>query len=221
MKGTAVITGANRGIGLEFCKQLKAAGYDVIALCRRASPELWNVGVEVYENIDVTDQEGLYDLVERLPPRNIDLLINNAGIYLRGDFEELTGESLVQEFEVNALGPLFVTKAFLPRLKKGAKVAMMSSLMGSIGDTSSARSYGYRMSKAALNMLGRTLSHELKDKGIAVILLSPGSVSTDMTFNQGRMQPNESVKGLLEQINNLTLESSGSFIHYDGRELPW
>ncbi|NGX58575.1 MAG: C-factor [Chlamydiae bacterium] len=221
MKGTAVVTGANRGIGLEFCKQLKAQGYDVIALCRTASPELWTLGVEVFENIDVTQPQSLQELVDKLPPRRIDLLINNAGILERGDLEDFNTESLMKQFEVNAVGPLHVTRAILPYLGEGSKIAMITSLMGSIGDNTSGGRYGYRMSKAAMNIAGKSLAHDLKDRGISVIILSPGSVRTDMTNNAGRILPEESIAGLLQEIDKLKLETTGKFVHYDGREMPW
>jgi len=221
MKGTAIVTGANRGIGLEFCKQLKEAGYDVIALCRKASPELWNLGVEVFESIDITEPKSLEALISQLPPRPIDLLINNAGIIRRQALDDFTTESALEQFEVNAIGPIHVTKAFLPFLHKGSKIAMITSLMGSIGDNTSGGRYGYRMSKAALNIAAKSVANDLKNQGIAVITLSPGSVKTAMTDFAGRITTDESVKGMIEQINGLTIDKTGEFVHYNGRELPW
>lgn len=221
MKGTAVVTGANRGIGLEFCKQLKEAGYDVIALCRKASPELWNLGVEVFEGVDITQPSTLHNLIAKLPPRPIDLLINNAGVIQRQSLDDFTSESAMHQFEVNAIGPINVIKAFLPFLNAGSKIAMITSLMGSVGDNTSGGRYGYRMSKAALNSAGKSIAHDLKDKGIAVIILSPGSVKTAMTDFAGRLETAESVNGMIEQIDQLTIENTGRFIHFDGRELPW
>lgn len=221
MKGTAVVTGANRGIGLEFCRQLKEQGYDVIALCRKASPELWNLGVEVFEGIEVTDPKTLQSLVAKLPPRPIDLLVNNAGILRKETLDDFNPGSIKEQFEVNALSPLHVTRAFLPQLGKGSKIAMITSLMGSIGDNTSGGRYGYRMSKAALNMASKSLAHDLKEKEIAVIVLSPGSVNTAMTEFSGRLSPEESVKGMLAQVEQASLEETGSFLHYDGRRLSW
>jgi len=221
MKGTAVVTGANRGIGLEFCKQLKEAGYDVIALCRKASPELWNLGVEVFEEVDVTQISSLDTLITKLPPRKVDLLINNAGVIQRQTLDDFTSQSAMHQFEVNAVGPINVTKAFLPFLHAGSKIAMVTSLMGSIGDNTSGGRYGYRMSKAALNSASKSIANDLKDKDISVIILSPGSVKTAMTDFAGRLETKDSVKGMLDQINKLTLDKTGQFIHYDGRELPW
>jgi len=221
MKRTAVVTGSNRGIGLEFCKQLKQQGYDVIALCRKASPELWNLGVEVFEGIDVTQTKSLEALISKLPPRPIDILINNAGVLDRESLEDFTSETLLKQYEVNAVGPLHVTRAFLPYLQEGAKVAMITSLMGSIDDNTSGGRYGYRMSKAALNMAGKSLANDLKNKGFAVIILSPGSVSTAMTSFAGRLTTEESVVGMIQQLDQLTLETTGAFVHYDGRKLPW
>jgi len=221
MKGTAVVTGSNRGIGLEFCKQLKEAGYDVIALCRTANSELWNLGVEVFEGVDVTKPSSLESLIEKLPPRTIDLLVNNAGVIERQNLDEFTVRSAMHQFEVNAVGPINVTKAFLPYLNKGSKIAMITSLMGSIGDNTSGGRYGYRMSKAALNSAGKSVANDLKDQEIPVIIMSPGSVKTAMTDFAGRLETEESVKGMIDQIDKLTLDQTGRFIHYDGRELPW
>jgi len=221
MKGTAVVTGSNRGIGLEFCRQLKEAGYDVIALCRKASPELWNLGVEVFEGVDVTESKSLDALIAQLPPRPIDLLINNAGILQRQTLDDFTTESAMRQFEVNAVGPILVTKAFLPFLHAGSKIAMTTSLMGSIGDNTSGGRYGYRMSKAALNIASKSVAIDLKEKGIAVIIMSPGSVKTAMTDFAGRITADESVKGMIEQIDRLTIDTTGQFAHYDGRKLPW
>jgi NAD(P)-dependent dehydrogenase (short-subunit alcohol dehydrogenase family) len=219
---TYLITGANRGIGYEYCRQLQARGDRVIAICRTASEELQQLGVQVEEGIDITSDESVANLYTRLDNTAIDVLINNAGIIKRVTLENLDFDSIREQFEVNALGALRVTSALLPLLKTGSKIILMTSRMGSIGDNTSGSSYGYRMSKVALSMVGKSLSHDLKSQGIAVAILHPGLVQTRMTnFTAGGITPEESVKGLLKRIDELTLENTGTFWHANGEVLPW
>lgn len=219
---TYLITGANRGIGYEYCRQLHERGDTVIAVCRSASEELQQLGVRVEEGIDITSDASVTDLRDRLGDSAIDVLINNAGILQRVTLEDLDFESIREQFEVNALGPLRVTHALLPLLKAGSKIVLMTSRMGSIGDNTSGSSYGYRMSKVALSMAGKSLAHDLKPRGIAVAILHPGLVQTRMTgFTSSGITPEESVKGLLKQIDELTLENTGTFWHANGEVLPW
>jgi NAD(P)-dependent dehydrogenase (short-subunit alcohol dehydrogenase family) len=220
--GTYLVTGANRGIGYEFCRQLQAQGNTVIAVCRTASDELRQLGVALEEGVDLTSDASVADLRTRLGGRAIDVLINNAGILKRVTLENLDFDSIREQFEVNALGALRLTHALLPNLQAGAKVVLMTSRMGSIGDNTSGSSYGYRMSKVALSMAGKSLAHDLKGRGIAVAILHPGLVQTRMTnFTPGGITPEESVKGLLARIEALTLENTGSFWHANGEVLPW
>lgn len=220
--GTYLVTGSNRGIGYEYCRQLQARGDRVIAVCRTASEELKQLGVRVEEGIDITSDASVGDLCDRLGDTAIDVLINNAGIIKRVTLEDLDFESIREQFEVNALGPLRVTHALLPRLKAGSKIVLMTSRMGSIGDNTSGSSYGYRMSKVALSMAGKSLAHDLKGRGIAVAILHPGLVQTRMTnFTSSGITPEESVKGLLARIDELTLENTGTFWHANGEVLPW
>ena len=165
---TYLVTGANRGIGYEFCRQLQARGETVIAVCRTADNALKALGVQVEESIDITSDASVGDLVERLGDRAIDVLINNAGILKPVTLERLDFDSIREQFEVNALGALRVTHTLLPRFKVGAKVVLMTSRMGSIADNTSGSSYGYRMSKVALSMAGKSLAHDLKPRGVAV-----------------------------------------------------
>jgi NAD(P)-dependent dehydrogenase (short-subunit alcohol dehydrogenase family) len=152
----------------------------------------------------------------------IDVLINNAGIVKRVTLEDLDFDSIREQFEVNAIGALRVTHALLPNLKAGSKIALMTSRMGSIADNTSGSSYGYRMSKVALSMAGKSLAHDLKPRGIAVAILHPGLVQTRMTnFTSSGITPEESVKGLLKRIDELTLENTGTFWHANGEVLPW
>jgi NAD(P)-dependent dehydrogenase (short-subunit alcohol dehydrogenase family) len=219
---TVLITGANRGIGLEYCRQLQARGDTVVAVCRTPSPELEALGVRIEAGVDITADAAIADLVARLGPLAIDGLILNAGLLERTSLDNLDVDSLRRQFEVNAIAPLRLTKALLGHLPSGAKVILMTSRMGSIDDNSSGGAYGYRMSKVALNMAGKSLAIDLRPRGIAVALLHPGMVRTRMTgFSAQGISTEESVRGLLERIDALRLETSGSFWHANGQELPW
>jgi NAD(P)-dependent dehydrogenase (short-subunit alcohol dehydrogenase family) len=219
--GTALVTGANRGIGLELCKQLKAAGHDVIGVCRNPSAELEGLGVRVESGVDVSSADGVGSLAQRLGETRIDLLINNAGILRRESLDEMNFESMTEQFEVNSLGPLRVTHALLKNLGEGSKIGLVTSRMGSIADNTSGSRYGYRMSKAALNIAGVSLARDLEDRGIAVAILHPGFVRTEMTAKQGLIDADESARGLLSRLEELTLETSGTFWHTNGEVLPW
>jgi NAD(P)-dependent dehydrogenase (short-subunit alcohol dehydrogenase family) len=219
---TYLITGANRGIGYEYCRQLQERGDTVIAVCRSASADLKALGVQVEEGIDITSDASVTDLCDRLQGVPIDVLINNAGILERVTLEDLDFDSIRKQFEVNALGALRVTHALLPNLKAGSKIIIMTSRMGSIEDNTSGGSYGYRMSKVALSMAGKSLSHDLKPMEIAVAILHPGLVQTRMTnFTSGGITPEASVNGLLKRIDELSLENTGTFWHSNGEILPW
>ncbi|HEY9853883.1 MAG TPA: SDR family oxidoreductase [Leptolyngbyaceae cyanobacterium] len=219
---TYLVTGANRGIGYEYCRQLQSRGDCVIAVCRNASEELKQLGVQVEERVDITSNASVASLRSRLSNTVIDIVINNAGIIKKVTLENLDFESIREQFEVNALGALRVTHTLLPLLKTGSKVVLMTSRMGSIADNTSGSSYGYRMSKVALSMAGKSLSIDLKPLGIAVAILHPGLVQTRMTnFTAGGITPEESVKGLLARIDELTLENTGTFWHANGEVLPW
>ena len=219
---TYLVTGTNRGIGYEYCKQLQQRGDDVIAVCRSSSEALDQLGIRVETGVDITSDTSVAELANKLQGIELDVLINNAGIINRVSLDNLDIESIRQQFEVNAIGPLRLTKALLPHLKAGSKVALMTSRMGSTDDNTSGGSYGYRMSKVALSMAGKSLSHDLKSEGIAVAILHPGLVSTRMTgFTQNGITPEESVKGLLARIDALTLDNTGTFWHSNGEVLPW
>lgn len=219
---TYLVTGANRGIGLEYSRQLQARGDQVIAVCRTASPELEALGVPIEAGIDLASEAAIAELVTRLQGVPLDGLILNAGILESIGLEDLDAEAIRRQFEVNALAPLLLVRALLEQLPRGAKVALMTSRMGSIDDNSSGGSYGYRMSKVALNIAGKSLAIDLQPRGIAVAILHPGLVRTRMiNFNPNGISPAESVRGLLARIDALTLETSGTFWHANGQVLPW
>lgn len=217
---TYLVTGANRGIGCEYCKQIKNRGDEVIAVCRHSSPELDELGVTVEAGIDITNDESVADLTQRLQGKTLDVLINNAGIVERVSLDNLDFDSIRKQFEVNAIGTLRITKALLPFLKEGSKIAIMTSRMGSIDDNTSGGSYGYRMSKVAVSMAGKSLSLDLKPQGIPVAILHPGLVSTRMTNFSG-ISTAEAVQGLLKRIDELNLDNTGTFWHSKGEVLPW
>ena len=217
---TYLVTGANRGIGLEYCRQLKKRGDDVIAVCRSISDELKDLDVQVETNVDITNESSVSKLVKKLDGKQLDVLINNAGIVERVSLDNLDFDSIRKQFEVNAVGPLRLTQALLNNLKSGSKIIFMTSRMGSIDDNTSGGSYGYRMSKVALSMAGKSLSEDLKSKNIPVAILHPGLVKTRMTGFSG-ITTEESVKGLLARIDELKMENTGTFWHSNGEVLPW
>jgi len=218
---TAVVTGANRGIGLELCRQLAARGDDVIAACRRPSKELAELGVRVEQGVDVSDDASVAAFAGRLGDARVDLLVNNAGILSHETLQDLDFGRIRSELEINALGPLRVTSALLPRMPRGSKIGLITSLMGSMADNGSGGSYGYRMSKAALNAAGVSLARDLAPRGIAVAILHPGYVATDMTGHRGSVTPPDSARALLARLGELTLETSGRFLRATGEPLPW
>ena len=219
---TYLITGANRGIGLELVRQLKDRGEDVIATCRTISPELNSLSVRVETGVDINSGESVLKLREKLNDTQVDVLVQNAGIAEFNSLSNLDPQSILNQFEVNALSPLCFVQSMINKLRQPAKIALISSRMGSIEDNSSGGSYGYRMSKVALCMAGKSLSIDLKSQDISVAILHPGLVSTRMTgFTTNGIQPEESVKGLIKRIDELTINNSGTFWHSNGDVLPW
>ena len=219
---TFLVTGANRGIGLEYCRQLKARGDDVVAVCRQTSDELEGLGVRLEAGLELSDSQAIDDLVQRLDGLPLDGVILNAGILQSMGLMHLDPTGIRRQFEVNALAPLLLARALVDQMPSGAKLVLMTSRMGSIDDNSSGGSYGYRMSKVALNMAGKSLAIDLESRGIAVAILHPGLVRTRMIrFNPSGIPPEQSVKGLLARIDGLTMANSGSFWHANGELLPW
>ena len=220
-----LVTGANRGIGLEIVRLLVARGDSVIAVVRSSSPELAKTGARVIDDIDVGDDASVAKLAARVGDVQLDIVVNNAGVSVPDSLAQLDFDGVRKQLEVNALGPLRVTLALLPKLRDGGKIALVTSRMGSIADNGSGGAYGYRMSKAALNMAGVSLARDLASRKIAVVILHPGMVATDMTArfgNQSAMvRPEDAARGLLARIDELTVEQSGSFKHANGESLPW
>ncbi len=219
--GNVLITGANKGIGLELARQLHRRGETIHATCRKSSAELDELGVHIYRDIDIQDHAAHDTLAKQLNGLSLDLVIQNAGILTPTRLGELDPAAIRSQFEVNALGPLMLTEKLLGNMTKGSKIALVSSRMGSITDNTSGSSYGYRMSKAALNIAGVSLSQDVADRGIAVTILHPGYVRTDITGGHGLITADVAARGLIERIDDLNLETSGRFWHQSGEELPW
>jgi NAD(P)-dependent dehydrogenase (short-subunit alcohol dehydrogenase family) len=218
---TVLVVGANRGIGLALCRRLKSLGRSVIATTRQASPALEALEARVETGVEVTDDASVTALARRLEGVVLDELICNAGILREDDLDAVDMEGVRDQIEVNAIGPLRVAKALRRNVRRGGKLALITSRMGSIGDNGSGGYYGYRMSKAALNAAGMSLARDLRGAGIAVGILHPGAVRTDMTDGAGNIEPDQSAKQLVDRLDALTLETTGTFWHANGQVLPW
>ncbi|MDI9246053.1 SDR family oxidoreductase [Marinobacter sp. CHS3-4] len=218
---TVVISGANRGIGLELSKLYAERGWSVIGVCRESSSELDAIATRVIDGVDVTTDEGIKTLVSGLADTSIDLLINNAGLLQDEKLGSIDFDSIRTQMEINAYAPLRVAEALVAKIPEGGKIANITSRMGSIADNDSGGRYGYRASKAALNAFGKSLAMDLKPRGIAVAQLHPGYVKTRMVNFGGLISPEESAKGLAARIDALDLQNTGSFWHSNGEELPW
>lgn len=219
-----VITGANRGIGLALCKTYLALGWEVFGICRQASDELRSSGARVIAGIDITQPAAIGMMKQQLREMlngSIDLLINNAGILRKETLGQLDNSTITEQFLVNALAPLKVTESLLDLLSPAAKIAFITSRMGSIADNTSGGYYGYRMSKAALNAGAMSLARDLKARNIAIAILHPGFVQTDMVGFNGDISAEVAAQRLRERIDELSLETSGSFHHSNGEILPW
>jgi len=217
---TALITGCNRGIGLQLAAQFNARGDSVIGVCRTASDELSSLGIQLITGIDVSDADSVAELARELDGITLDVLVNNAGILHRDQFGTINYDDMLEQYRVNTLGPLRVSEALRDNLQNGSKVVIVSSRVGSIADNGSGGYYGYRASKTAVNQIATNLMHEFKPHGIAVAVLHPGLVATEMTNRQG-ISPETSARGLIQRIDDLSIETSGGFWHAEGYELPW
>ncbi|MDO5505428.1 MAG: SDR family oxidoreductase [Pseudoxanthomonas suwonensis] len=222
---TVLITGANRGIGLALASRFAGRGDQVIATCRSSSDALQALpGVRVETGVDMADGDSVRALAQRLGELRIDVLVCNAGILERdrlGALDDAAFDGMRRQFEVNAMGPLRMVEALAPQLRDGAKVGIITSRMGSVADNGSGGHYGYRASKAAVNAVGKSLANDLAGRGIAVLLLHPGFVATDMVGGQGEISAKESAEQLVARLDALGMAETGSFHHANGMPLPW
>ncbi len=228
-----LITGCNRGLGLEWARQYAEEGGRVFATCRYPSEAFELQGLaEEFPNLsihrlDVTRPDHVNALAVELRDQAIDILVNNAGVYLEKYEEAFLGgvryDAWEYTFRVNTLGAMRMIEAFLPHLMRGQKklIAVISTHMASIADITAPGAYYYRSTKAALNAAVKALSYELRPKGIGILLLHPGWVRTRMGGDQAPLLPPESVKGMRGLLQEFSLEMSGRFIRYDGVEMPW
>ncbi len=228
---TLLITGANRGLGLEFARQYAADGWRVIACCRKpdAADKLRALAeahpaIEIHA-LDVTDGEQLAALAASLRDQPIDLLLSNAGIYgPRGaNFGNVPADDWLRVFEVNSVAPLMLAQAFADNVaaSEHKRIAVVSSKMGSIDDNGSGGSYIYRSSKTAVNMVVKSLSIDLAERGITVVTLHPGWVRTDMGGPNAEISVEQSIAGMKAVLDGAGPAQSGHFIEYDGNPIPW
>ena len=222
---TVLITGANRGLGLEFARQYAAAGWQVIGSARKPeeAAELKALGVRIVQ-LDVADQASVDQFASSLDRQSIDMLINNAGIFPRVDkIEEVDFDDYSRTLAVNTIGPVRVTRALLPNLRLGKKktIINITSRLGSIGLNDSGLFYGYRESKAALNMFTKTLANELQSEGFICATIHPGWVQTDMGGENANLTPETSISGMRAVIDKLSIDESGTYWSYSGEQVPW
>ena len=214
-----LIVGGNRGIGLELCRQISARGDQVFATTREPAAALEDLELDIIPGVDVGDDSSVARLAEALTGVRLDVLIHGAGILTRESWHDLDFDRIRRQFEINTLGPLRVVSALRDNLGPGSKVGIVTSRVGSIDDNGSGGNYGYRMSKVAANMVGKNLSHDLGGRDIAVFLLHPGLVATEMTGRTG-IDPADAARGLIERMDNLNLSDTGTFWHGEGYSLP-
>lgn len=228
---TYLITGSNRGIGLEFVRKLAERGETVIATCRDRSraEDLQRLSqeqerVEIHE-LDVADAQSISSFGSQLGDRPVDVLINNAGVYgpREAGFGKLDEADWQQVLQVNSVAPLLLTQKLMASLRAGSdkKLVFITSKMGSIGDNGGGGQYIYRSSKAALNAAVKSLSIDLADDGFKVAMLHPGWVLTDMGGSNALIDTDTSVRGMLEVIDGMSAGNSGQFTAYDGQSIPW
>jgi len=224
---SVLITGANRGLGLEFARQYGAAGWRVHAACRDPAAAAASAGLSAtvsWHRLDVADDGAIAMLAAELAGAPLDLLINNAGINRNtGKFGASDSASWLETIRVNTIAPLHVAEALIGNLLLGQRklIVHVSSKMASIAENASGGDYAYRTSKAALNMLAKGMANDLRSRGVAVVVISPGWVATDMGGPAAPLQPAESVAGMRAVIDRLGLADSGSFFDWQGQILPW
>ncbi|TYZ66108.1 hypothetical protein PybrP1_003259 [[Pythium] brassicae (nom. inval.)] len=226
---TVLVTGASRGIGLKFVDLYAQDGWNVIGAARDPSEAEQLKALSPYKivQLDVSNEESILRAAKELEGEAIDLLINNASIFSNNGSATTPKLDMTQQFEINAVGPFLVTREFVPNLKAAAAargtatVAQITSGLSSITNNSPEGYFGYRASKAGLNMVTASLAADLKSDGIIAATLSPGFVATDMNRHAGAVTTTASVSGLMAAIAGLSLERSGVFLNYDGQPLPW
>ncbi|MSO65759.1 MAG: SDR family oxidoreductase [Alphaproteobacteria bacterium] len=221
---TILITGANRGIGLEAARQFAAAGWTVHACCRdpaKADALKALKGTTIHA-LDVADFDAIDALARRLKDIPIDVLLNNAGKNARVELGKIDYDNWAELFRVNTMAPLRLAESFVEHLARSTKklIINISSIMGSIAD-SSGKWYPYRSSKSALNMVSKCLSVDLAPRGITVLSVHPGWVRTDMGGPTATVSPEDSVAGIKALIDRATPAVTGRFYAFDGKELPW
>ncbi|MDN4501221.1 SDR family oxidoreductase [Alteromonadaceae bacterium BrNp21-10] len=216
-----LITGANRGIGLALSKAYIARGDKVWGVCRQSSHALEQSGAHEIEAVNMAEPASFKRVVTALGDNKIDLLINNAGVLATELLSSLSPESIQYQFQINALAPILFSQTLLAQLNPQAKIAVITSRMGSMADNGSGGYYGYRMSKAALNAGAVSLARDLEPQGHAVAILHPGFVQTDMVGGAGDVTASESAVNLMARIDGLTMANTGTFWHANGEVLPW
>lgn len=215
-----LITGAERGLGLALVRAYVDDGHSVAALCRAATPEIEALAPDIHDGIDVTNAAAVRRAAAEMGDGALDVVVNNAGIMIDDDIDGLDVAAVRRQFEVNAIGPLNVALAFRRRLRRGSRFVNISSRLGSIGDNASGGDYGYRMSKAAQNMLTANLAHDLGAEGVIVAALHPGIVATGMTGGAGA-PADEVARDLRAVIAGLDASRNGAFLDRTGSPLPW
>jgi NAD(P)-dependent dehydrogenase (short-subunit alcohol dehydrogenase family) len=222
-----LVVGADRGIANAICRQLDARGDRVIAACLNEGEGFAEGGVDTIGGVDVTSDAAVRKLVEGLRGRSarLDWVLHVAGVLGLDELGKIDYDDMRRQFEINTLGPLRVAEACIPFMGSGAKLGIVTSRVGSLGDNGSGGMYAYRVSKAGANMVALNLHHDLSKRGISVVALHPGMVATDLTKdypgNFNYIQPEEAARGLIARMDELSPASSGQFRHANGDKLLW
>lgn len=215
------IVGSNRGIGLELVKKFSSDGSNVYAFCRRCSQALFAASpFQIIENFDVVDKDTMKEVLNENIKVKFDMVIHVSGI-LKEDCEESFEADSIEQFRVNAIGPINSYEAFSSFLTENAKFGVLTSQLGSITNNLSGGRFGYRMAKAAANMACKNLSINAQSRGVTVVMLHPGYVETDMTGNSADISAETSAEGLKKILDNISLSQTGTFWHVNGDQLPW
>ncbi|QNO27216.1 SDR family oxidoreductase [Sphingopyxis sp. OPL5] len=224
---TALVVGADKGIAWNIAKQLADRGDTVYAAIMGESTDFEDASVTILPKVDVTSGDAVSGMVKTLQESGVkvDVLYHIAGVMTLDELGKIDYDRLNWEFQINTVGPLRTIEASLPLLQEGSKVGIVTSRVGSLGDNSSGGQYSYRLSKAAANMVGLNLHHDLKKQGIAVRMLHPGMVKTDLVKDYpgdyNYISPAEAATGLIARMDELTLETAGDFRHSNGQALIW